>query len=309
MSSPVRTSHQSRCTVGSVVAFLFLMMSEASAGQAQPAAAGQAPPAPPATDCAKLLPKVDPAGPPPAAGVRRRRALLVGISQYEKLGSGKGWPSLRTSCDVELMRQVLVSRFGFQDGDIKRLTEGEATKENIVRAFHDHLIKDAGRRDVVVFYTSTHGQLVPDEEAFGGLRGSLVTANYTTGVGKQARMNNLCSDEIRKLLRELKGKMADADGKVDGNITVLFDSCHSGGGTKGELQAKGRPWEPAIDGEIPQPKPGLGNKGQATRRARSATSTATRQSPRGTPLSRPAARTRSPTALRRGPRRASSPTT
>ena len=264
MSCLIRLLHQSRRAVGSVAAFLLLMMSDASAGQAQPAAAGQPAPAPPATGCAKLLPDIDPAGLAPTSGVRRRRALLVGISKYGELGSKNGmWKSLPTGCDVELMRQVLLARFGFRDEDICTLTEGQATKANIEQAFREHLIEGAGPRDVAVFYYSGHGQPVADPEAFGGLRGSLVTANYTTGQGSvEARKDNLRSDEIRELLKALKAKMKDDQGNVEGNITVLFDSCYSGGATKGDLQAKGRAWDPAIDGPIPQPKPGMGNKGE-----------------------------------------------
>jgi hypothetical protein len=160
------------------------------------------------------------------------------------------------------MRQVLLSRFGFASGDIRMLTEGEATKSAIDGAFRGHLIEGAGRGDVVVFYFSGHGQLVPDADAFGGLRGSLVTANYTSGTGPAGYRDNMRSDEVRELLRALKEKMKSSDGKVEGNITVLFDSCHSGNGSKGDLEEKGRPWEEAIDGPIPAPKPGLGARGE-----------------------------------------------
>jgi hypothetical protein len=183
----------------------------------------------------------------------------VGISKYELLGSKNGmWRNLRTRCDTELMRQVLKVRFGFQEADIRTLTEAQATKTEIDRVFRSHLIAGAERGDVVVFYFSGHGQLVPDSSAFGGLRGSLVTANYTDGTGPAGYRDNLRSDEVRELLRTLKDKMKGADCKVDGNITVLFDSCHSGNATKGDLEEKGRPWDPTIDGPIPLPKPGLG---------------------------------------------------
>ena len=252
-----------RSAAGLLAATLFTLMAvNQSPGQSQPGTVGQ--PIAPAAGCAALLPEVDPAGPAQAvAKVRRRRALLVGISKYAELGTKSGmWKSLPTGCDVELMRQVLKARFAFQDSEILTLTEGQATKLEIDKAFREHLIKGAGRGDVVVFYFSGHGQPVPDEDAFGGLRGSMVTANYTTGTGPAGYRDNVRSDEVRELLRTLKDKMKGNDGKVEGNITVLFDSCYSGGATKGDLQEKGRPWDPAIDGPIPQPKPDLGNKGE-----------------------------------------------
>jgi len=248
-------------------AFLTSTAPNRTAGQEHSTAVEQPAHAGPATrtGCAALVGEVDSAGPALAADrIRRRRALLVGISKYEKLGSrNRMWKSLPTGCDVEVMRRVLMGRFGFLDRDIRALTEGQATKKEVDRAFREHLIEGAAAGDVVVFYFSGHGQLVPDAEAFRGLRGSLVMANYTDGTGPKGYYDNLRSDEVRELLRELKKKMLGPDGKVDGNITVLFDSCHSGNGTKGELQEKGRPWETAIDGPIPQPKQGLGGEGEA----------------------------------------------
>ena len=115
---------------------------------------------------------------------------------------------------------------------------------------------------MVVFYFSGHGQLIPDPKSWGGRRSSLVTADYQKPDARVGAHTNLRSDTLRDLLRELKARMRkdpkDPNSEVEGNITVLLDSCHSGGGTKGLARAKGRAWDTAIDGPIPQPETGAG---------------------------------------------------
>jgi Caspase domain/Domain of unknown function (DUF4384) len=232
---------------------------------------GQGPPgpaqAPERPCCAALLPAVQAAEIDPASAPRRR-ALLVGIGGYTKLGGRNGdWPDLPTRCDVEVMRQALVGRYAFAPEQVKVLTEGEAERQKIIDLFRSHLIQGARPGDVVVFYFSGHGQRIPDPRSWGGLRGSLVTADYIDGDARNGARTNLRSDTLRDLLRELKAQMRkdpkNPDSEVEGNITDLLDSCYSGGGTKGLLKPKGRAWDPAKDGPIPEPEPGLQAKGAA----------------------------------------------
>jgi hypothetical protein len=213
-----------------------------------------APTAPPPIDALLALPEA-PAAPP--TGGPPKRALLVGISKYARgRGEPLDWRDLPTQDDVEVMRLVLRRKFGFRDADIRVLTDGQATKAAIEAAFRDHLIGPAKARDVVVFYFSGHGQQVPDAAAWGGTRPALVTTDYIDQDARNGVKTHLRSDHLRELLRELKKRMAGRDGKVDGNITVVLDSCHSGGGTKNEMVAKGRGWDPAIDGPKPGPAAG-----------------------------------------------------
>ncbi len=196
-----------------------------------------------------------PESPPDApAGGPPKRALLVGISKYSRgRGSPLDWSDLPTQDDVEVMRQVLIRKFGFKDADIKVLVDGHATKAAIEGCFRTHLIGPAKPGDICVFYFSGHGQQVPDSSAWGGTRAALVTTDYIDQDARNGYATHFRSDHLRELLRELKGRMAGADGKVVGNITVFLDACHSGGGTKNEMIAKGRSWDEAIDGPLPQP--------------------------------------------------------
>jgi|SRR5579883_101853 len=85
----------------------------------------------------------------------RKFALLVGINKYQ------GNPQLHGCLtDVELQRELLIHRFGFQPSDIVSLTDEPATREYIENAFLEHLVKGARPGDVVVFHFSGYGSRV-----------------------------------------------------------------------------------------------------------------------------------------------------
>ncbi len=94
----------------------------------------------------------------------RKLALLVGINQYPSTQPLRGCLT-----DVELQRELLIHRFGFQEADILTLTEQQATREQIEAAFLEHLIKQAQPGDVVVFHFSGYGRRL--ERKAGGAKG------------------------------------------------------------------------------------------------------------------------------------------
>ncbi|TYT70773.1 caspase family protein [Microcystis aeruginosa] len=97
-----------------------------------------------------------------AAPNPRKLALLVGIDQY-----GANIPPL-PGCltDVELQKDLLRYRFGFQDADIVTLTGQKASGEAIKSAFLEHLIAQARLGDVVIFHFSGYGSLGARKEVF-----------------------------------------------------------------------------------------------------------------------------------------------
>src|SRR6476469_2052829 len=88
----------------------------------------------------------------------RKLALLVGINKYQD--------QALAGCltDVELQRYLLIHRFGFNQKDILTVTDEEATREGILKAFEEHLIKQAKPGDVVVYHYSGHGSRVADPD-------------------------------------------------------------------------------------------------------------------------------------------------
>lgn len=173
---------------------------------------------------------------PPAAP--RRRALLVGVSNYCRDGSGaqcgsqgKYWWDLNSGNDVDAVGEVLISdKFGFKKEEIKTLkTTEETTHESIVRTFKSFLVEQTGPGDIVYFHFSGHGSQVEDDRSernpklgdeLDGKDETLVPSDYA---GLRDGQNDIRDDEIEQLLAGLAGR----------HVTMTVDSCHSGTITRG----------------------------------------------------------------------------
>jgi Caspase domain len=87
-----------------------------------------------------------------AQSTNRKLALLVGINRYPHHEHLDGCLT-----DVELQRELLIHRFGFNPQDIITLSDRASTRENIETAFVEHLGAQAKADDVVVFHFSGYG--------------------------------------------------------------------------------------------------------------------------------------------------------
>jgi hypothetical protein len=130
-----------------------------------------------------------------------------------------------------MQKELLVHRFSFDPANILTLENQAATRQNLLDAFETHLIDQTQPGDVVVFHFSGHGSLVRDPDpiptALEGYNGSLLPYD--------ARLNgtdNRVSDIMGKTLFLLMANL-----KTD-QVTVMLDSCHSGGGTRGDLMLR-----------------------------------------------------------------------
>lgn len=101
------------------------------------------------------LPILDRYGQALAQPTQRKLALLVGINQYPQMTALGGCVT-----DVEMQRELLIHRFGFNDRDILTLTDSQATRSAIERGFIEHLVKQAKADDVVVFHFSGYGSRI-----------------------------------------------------------------------------------------------------------------------------------------------------
>jgi hypothetical protein len=172
-----------------------------------------------------------------AAAGQTRRAVLVGIDKYTLPASSSdvsrstgrprdAWTDLEGSVnDVEAVRQVLVSRFGFKDADIHVLENDAATSDRIVGEIRRWLLDAAAPGDVSFFFYAGHGSQVRNSKSseLDKLDETIVPIDATTG------HPDLRDKQLGQHFNDILDK--------DVQLTVAFDSCHSGGISRGALRA------------------------------------------------------------------------
>lgn len=157
----------------------------------------------------------------------RKLALLVGINKYSDA------PLEGCITDVELNRQLLIHRFGFNPKDIYTLTDEQATRKGILEAFEEHLIKQAKPGDVAVFHYSGHGSRVLDPDPIivgtsrdeNKLNGTFVPidSQLPSGYLEQGGVvKDIMGHTLYLLMSSLKTE----------NFTAVLDSCYSGAATR-----------------------------------------------------------------------------
>lgn len=154
-----------------------------------------------------------------AAGYANSWAILVGIDAYPK------WPRLQYAVrDAEAVGQALVKKFGFAPAHVITLTNEQATRTNILAAFHDKL---------------AHGGLQPDDRVFVFFAGHGATQKLSSGrdlgyiIPYDADPNDIATDaipmtEIQNIAESLPAK----------HELFVMDACYSGLGlTRGGANA------------------------------------------------------------------------
>ncbi|WP_181149480.1 caspase family protein [Salinibacter sp. 10B] len=194
-----------------------------------------------------------------------RRALLIGIDTYTaeaqqgtvlasrdasteqaERGSVRGWTDLDGAVnDARALSALLTTRFGFDEEEVRLLLNTDATREGILQALRD-LIVESGPGDAVVFMYAGHGSQVRNTESkeADGRDESIVPADARLGVP------DIRDKELRVLFQELLATGAE--------VTILFDSCHSGSVTRGVTPGKARSLKPSSEvisdgGALPPP--------------------------------------------------------
>lgn len=144
-----------------------------------------------------------------AQPARRKLALLVGIDQYPSAAIDPALPPGAAQLygavtDVELQRELLLYRFGFEPGDIVMLTDRQATRQQILTALNAHLIEQAQSGDVVLLHFSGYGSQVQLGPNAAELQRSLVPIDGRLPTLEQPETNDLLQNDLRQLLRSLK---------------------------------------------------------------------------------------------------------
>ncbi|WP_427159920.1 caspase family protein [Aliinostoc sp. HNIBRCY26] len=140
----------------------------------------------------------------------RKLALLIGINNYKNIPALNGCLT-----DVELQKELLIHRFGFQSSDILTLTDEQASREFIEAAFTEHLTQQAKAGDVVVFHFSGYGtriQVAPEQS-----QNALVPTDENQASQNAPVGNYLLEETLLLLLRSLSTD----------RVTAVLDTSYS----------------------------------------------------------------------------------
>lgn len=172
-------------------------------------------------------------------------AVLIGVDYYfpNQLPGGVGYGHLRGCVrDVDQMEFFLKTRLSLPDANIIRLTASHGgtdspaedrsawpTYENMVAAFRQVMEKTQPGDQVIIHYSGHGGRattIYPDDVKPGKIDEALVPTDIGNDAGRYLR-----DLELAHLLHTLTEK-----GLI---VTALLDCCHSGGLTRGEVEARG----------------------------------------------------------------------
>jgi hypothetical protein len=191
--------------------------------------------------------------PSPTGG--KRRALLIGISKYDRGNANTDWWDLSSDRDVDQLSEILAEpKFAFDEIKILK-TPAETTHKYIVDTFRNWLIAPTKPGDIVFVHYSGHGSQAPDTntpdnpivgDEFSGLDETLVPSDY---VSMQDPSKDIRDDEIGILLGELNANHP-------AQVFLSFDTCHAGSITRGRGRfiARGRQWTGPQPTSVDGPK-------------------------------------------------------
>ncbi|NME71381.1 caspase family protein [Flammeovirga aprica] len=155
-----------------------------------------------------------------------KKALLIGIDHY--IDSDKEryaeWQDLDGAVnDATVMYNLLKSKYGFSTKDMTLLTTPKTTtKKSIVKAFNQ-LIKAADKGDQICIYYAGHGAQIQNSKFY-----ELDKKHEAIVPSDVLKTNDFLLDvEINALLNRILDK--------DAELTVIFDNCFSGSGTRGAI--------------------------------------------------------------------------
>lgn len=150
----------------------------------------------------------------------RKKALIIGINDYNTINDLQGCHN-----DVTNIRHVLLTYFGFSAENISLLVDSSATKDRI-RMRMKWLFAGLQSGDHAVFHFSGHGSYIRDfdgDEQGRKLKDDADELICLYDMDWRNKDSFFIDDELREWTQQLpKGAQ----------LTVILDSCHSGGGTR-----------------------------------------------------------------------------
>ncbi|WP_426318943.1 polysaccharide deacetylase family protein [Pseudoduganella sp. R-43] len=162
-----------------------------------------------------------------STGYANSYAVVIGINDYQK------WPKLQYAVqDAKAIRDTLVSRFGFDGARVFTLTNGDATRNNILALFHDKLAEAKLRKDDRIFvFFAGHG--ATRQLSSGRSLGYIIPVDSDP---QQVSVDAIPMTDLQNIAESLDAK----------HLLFVMDACYSGlgltrgGGTTAFLRDNAR---------------------------------------------------------------------
>ncbi|MBM9913657.1 MULTISPECIES: polysaccharide deacetylase family protein [Stenotrophomonas] len=142
-------------------------------------------------------------------GYEKSWAIVVGIDNYAK------WPKLEyASHDAQAVADTLTGQFGFPSSQVIVLKNEQATRNNILAAFHDRLSDDrTGRNDRVFVFFAGHG--ATRQLASGRDLGYIIPVDSDP---KEFATDAIAMTDIQNIAESMQAK----------HVMFVMDACYSG---------------------------------------------------------------------------------
>lgn len=158
---------------------------------------------------------------------QNKRALLVGVSDYQCVNKYSGWNNIHGKNDIDMLYPTLIKSGAI----VSCLYDKDATKAGITNSLNV-LVSQCRDGDIVYLHFSTHGQ--PFEDISGdeddGWDESIVPVDalieYTKG--KYEGENHLIDDELHEYCTRIRKAIG-----TKGMLYVIIDACHAGKASMG----------------------------------------------------------------------------
>ena len=153
---------------------------------------------------------------------QRKRAFMVGISNYDTALTSYQWNNINGVEDINLLSPHLKKQ-GF---DVKSLIDSEATYDNITKQI-SRFIDKTRKGDIVYIHFSTHGQPVEDlnGDEDDGWDEAIVPIDayklYKKGLYEGKK--HLLDDQLNTYTNKLREKIGPK-----GFLYIVIDACHAG---------------------------------------------------------------------------------
>ena len=161
------------------------------------------------------------------AMAQNKRALLVGISDYQCIYKYGGWNNIHGKNDIDMLKTTLKK----SAVSVSCLYDRGATKAGISKAL-SVLASQCKVGDIVYLHFSTHGQ--PFEDLSGdeddGWDESIVPVDAPIEFtkGKYEGENHLIDDELHEYCTKIRKAIG-----TKGMLYVVIDACHAGKASMG----------------------------------------------------------------------------